>query len=98
MKYGLDGLDGIQFFACVNGNEPQPMNMEKYESVPQPDASVSKQVKKVPKSPTITLTFYNPFPTSSPIPEWAKATIMNSEGIKADWARKINWKNALNNN
>lgn len=96
MEYGLDGLDGIQFFACVNGNEPQPMNMKKYEVVPQPDASVSKQVKKVPKSPTITLTFDNPFPTSSPIPEWAKATIMD----KADWLRNItqcNWKNALNN-
>lgn len=97
MKYGLDGLDGIQFFACVNGREPKPMTMEKYEVAPPQDTSVSKQVKRVPKSPTITLTFDNPFPTSSPTPEWAKATIIG----KADWFRNIawsHWKNALNNN
>lgn len=96
MKYGLDGLDGIQFYASVDGNEPKPMTMEKYEVAPPQDASVSKQVTKVPKSPTITLTFDNPFPASSPVPEWAKATIIG----KADWLRNItqsHWKSALDN-
>lgn len=87
-------MDDIQLYASINGAEPRPI--KKFEVAPRQDTSVSKQVKKVPKSPTITLTFYNPFPTSSPIPEWAKATIIG----KADWLRNTtqsHWKSALNN-
>lgn len=87
-------MDDIQLYASINGAEPQPI--KEFEVAPRQDTPVSKQVKKVPKSPTITLTFYNPFPTSSPIPEWAKAIIID----KADRLRNItqpHWKGALNN-
>lgn len=91
-------MEDIQLYGAVNGAKPQPI--KEFEVAPRQDTSVSKRVKKVPKSPTITLTFYNPFPTSSPIPEWAKATIMNSGWIKANWSRNIaqsHWGSALNN-
>lgn len=87
-------MEDIQLYGSINGAEPQPI--KEFEVAPRQDTSVSKQVKKVPKSPTITLTFYNPFPTSSPVPAWAKAMIIG----KADWLRNItqsHWKSALNN-
>lgn len=87
-------MEDIQLYASVNGAEPQPI--KEFEVAPHQDTSVSKQVKKVPKSPTITLTFYNPFPTSRPVPEWVKPTIID----KTDWLCNItqsDWKSALNN-
>lgn len=92
-------MEDIQLYGSINGAKLQPI--KKFEVVPRQDASVSKQVKRIPKSPTITLEFYNPFPISSPVPAWAKAMILDSGGLKADWSRNIarfHWKNLLNNN
>lgn len=91
-------MEDIQLYASRNGAEPQPIR--KFEVGPRQDTSASKQVKRIPKSPTITLEFYNPFPTSSPVPAWAKAMIIHSRGLKADWFQNIaqfHWKNLLNN-
>lgn len=91
-------MEDIQLYASRNGAEPQPIR--KFEVGPRQDASVSKQVKRIPKSSTITLEFYNPFPVSSPVPAWAQAMIIDSKGIKADWFRniaKFHWKSMLNN-
>lgn len=87
-------MEDIQLYGSINGAKPQPI--KKFEVVPRQNASASKQVKRIPKSPTITLEFYNPFPTSSPVPAWAKAMIIG----KADWLRNItqpHWKSTLNN-
>lgn len=92
-------MEDIQLYASINGAEPEPIKEFKVAS--RQDTSASKQVKRIPKSPTITLEFYNPFPISSPVPAWAKAMIIDSEEIKADWFRnitKFHWKNLLNNN
>lgn len=92
-------MEDIQLYGSINGAESQPI--KKFEVAPRQDDSVSKQAKRIPKSPTITLEFYNPFPTSSPVPAWAKAMILDNGGLKADWSRNIaqsHWKNLLNNN
>lgn len=92
-------MEDIQLYASRNGAEPQPI--KEFEVASRQDTSASKQVKRIPKSPTITLEFYNPFPTSSPVPAWAKAMILDSGVLKADWSRNIarfHWKNLLNNN
>lgn len=92
-------MEDIQLYASINGAEPEPI--KEFEVASRQDTSASKQAKRIPKSPTITLTFDNPFPRSSPVPAWAKAMIINSGGLKADWSRNIaqfHWKNLLNNN
>lgn len=92
-------MEDIQLYGSINGTEPEPI--KEFEVASRQDASVSKRRQGISKSPTITLEFYNPFPTSSPVPAWARAMIINSRGLKADWSRNIaqfHWKNLLNNN
>lgn len=90
-------MEDIQLYGSINGAKLQPI--KKFKVVPRQDASVSKRCQGIPKSSTITLEFYNPFPVSSPVPAWAKAMIINSGGLK-DWLKKItqaNWESVLNN-